>query len=164
MNCKTCNIAAPQYELFDGLCGKCLLAAHQRTLAELEKSQIEHMNLEENLEVSTQEFATELERVQKQAAAMREALLRIDRDFFCDFQELGSERHHDPKQCRNCIALTALASDAGRDYVRKESVGPIVEALRSLVMHLDGFDLNFCFSENDETNQLIEQAKRALKK
>lgn len=101
MNCKTCNIAAPQYELFDGLCGKCLLA---------------------------------------QAAAMREALEKARAAvvrFLVPHRFRLSDSWLDFFVEENLVMFDAIGfvkakpieEDAGHDYVSKESVKPLLDAL-----------------------------------
>jgi hypothetical protein len=80
----------------------------------------------------------EMESAQKQAAAMREALE-------CQHSECATCHPGEPCpdvcvcSCGNCHASamrkSALFSDAGRDYISRESVKPLVDALRNHHAH-----------------------------
>jgi hypothetical protein len=68
-----------------------------------------------------EECKTALELSERQNAAMREALERIDE------HELANDVCR--RNCPACIAQKAIALDAGRNYVLREDVEPLLSAL-----------------------------------
>jgi len=69
----------------------------------------------------------ELERAQKQASAMREALVLAHSESLCtDPATSASSRKY-------CPICKALDTGAGRGFISREQVKPLVEALQSLV-------------------------------
>lgn len=156
MNCRTCNIAAPQYELFDGLCGKCLLRITRDLLAVIHRDGGQYTE-QHGLEVSAKSAGeisigrlVTAEESQKQAAAMTSCLEHI--------KTLSLECREDPKIVLQAVGLSAiggLQSDAGRDYVSKKSVKPIAEALEWCCRRMD--------HGNELDGQCIEKAQHARK-
>jgi hypothetical protein len=49
-----------------------------------------------------------------------------------------------------------------RERAVNERAARLEAALSALVAHLDGYDLNFCLQEENETNRLIAKAREAL--
>jgi hypothetical protein len=71
-----------------------------------------------------------LERVEKQAAAMREALV-VSREFLNSRKGLKLPSYTAFRRTEDAIK-NALDSTAGANYISKESVRPLVEALKRI--------------------------------
>jgi hypothetical protein len=125
-----------------------IIAERDQLRAELERAQIQFGTCsvcgyiawrERNAKTEDCQYCAvqaELERVRAQNAAIREALSRIPCPHYGpQISYGGTQQDPTPKPCRWCEVCRArelLKSDAGKDHVAKEKLGPIVEALERI--------------------------------